>query len=168
MIVRYWQPFQELETLRQQLDQVFDDVTHAVDGDAVTWTPAVRLVESGDHYLLTVLLPGVNPDDVDVQVTRESVAISGQRQALAVAEGDRVLYDNIRYGTFRRVVNLPEAVRNDAVTADFTDGLLSLTLPKVEEVRNKVVKINLGQRDANRTDAIPAEAAGSETPEASA
>jgi HSP20 family protein len=152
MIVRYWQPFQEIETLRHQLDQVFEDVTNAVDGNVVTWTPAIRLVEHGDSYVLTAQLAGVQPSEVDVQVTRDSVAISGQRSQPETPEGDRVLYENIRYGTFRRVVNLPEAVRNDAVTAEFSQGLLTLTLPKVEEARNKVVKINLSQL----TDAAPA------------
>ena len=108
----------------------------------------MRLVESAEHYTLTAQLAGVNPDDIDIHVTRESVAISGDRPTVATPEGDTVLYDNSRYGTFRRVVNLPEAVRNDAVTAEYTNGLLVLTLPKVEEVVNKVVKISLGQPQA--------------------
>lgn len=162
MIVRYWQPFQEIETLRNQLDKVFEDVTSVVDGTSVTWTPAVRLVESGDHYRLTVQLPGLNPADVDVQVTREAVVITGQRREPEVTEGDRVLYDNRRYGSFRRVVNLPDPVRNEAVTADFNHGLLTLTLPKVEDARNKVVKINLGHLATNPADAIAPETDGAD------
>jgi HSP20 family protein len=146
MIVRYWQPFEEIDTLRRQFDRALGDLVTGNDaGDEVTWTPAVRLVESAGHYTLTAQLAGVNPDDIDIHVTRESVAISGDRPEVEATEGDTVLYDNHRYGTFRRVVNLPEAVRNDAVTAEYTNGLLVLTLPKVEEVVNKVVKINLGQ-----------------------
>ncbi|WP_008315300.1 Hsp20/alpha crystallin family protein [Leptolyngbya sp. PCC 6406] len=143
MIVRYWQPFQEVETLRRQLDQVFEDITNVVDPSTTTWTPAIRLVESGDTYRLTVQLAGVNADDLDVQVTRESVLLSGKRQAPEIAERDRILYENIHYGAFQRVVNLPNAVQNEAVTAEFNQGLLTLTLPKVEAARNKVVKINL-------------------------
>jgi HSP20 family protein len=144
MIVRYWQPFEEIDTLRRQFDRALGDLV-SNDAASVTWTPAVRLVESAEHYTLTAQLAGINPDDIDIHVTRESVAISGDRPAFEANEGDTVLYDNHRYGTFRRVVNLPEAVRNDAVTAEYINGLLVLTLPKVEEVRNKVVKINLGQ-----------------------
>ncbi|NER85340.1 MAG: Hsp20/alpha crystallin family protein [Leptolyngbya sp. SIO1D8] len=147
MIVRYWHPFQEVDTLRRQLDKVFDDVNHVLETNVITWTPAVRLIETEDDYRLTVQLAGMDPDAIDVQVTREAVVIAGDRKQPEVAEGDRVLYSDIRYGTFRRVVNLPEAVQNDAVVADFNNGLLTLTLPKVEEVRNKVVKINLGQSD---------------------
>ncbi len=145
MIVRYWQPFEEIDTLRRQFDRAFGDLVSGNDAATVTWTPAVRLVESAEHYTLTAQLAGVSPDDIDIHVTRESVAISGDRPEIAAPEGDTVLYDNARYGTFRRVVNLPETVRNDAVTAEYTNGLLVLTLPKVEEVVNKVVKISVGQ-----------------------
>ncbi|MEO1094032.1 MAG: Hsp20/alpha crystallin family protein [Cyanobacteria bacterium J06638_28] len=154
MMVRYWSPFQEMETLRRQLDQVFDEVTNVADSAPTRWVPAMRLIEAGDTYVLTVQLPGVNAEDVDVQVTRETVEIKGDRKATENAEGTRTLYDNIRYGTFHRVVNLPEAVQNDSVTADFHQGLLTLTLPKVEEARNQVVKINLGQVNGTEQPAI--------------
>lgn len=143
MIVRYWHPFQEVETLRHQLDSVFNEVSNAIETAPTAWTPAIRLVENGDRYTLTVQLAGLNPDAIDIQATRENIVITGARQDVEVAEGDRVLYDNINYGAFRRVVNLPEAIQNDAIEANFEQGFLMLTLPKVEEVRNKVVKINL-------------------------
>lgn len=161
MMVRYWSPFQEMETLRRQLDQVFGEVANTADPTATAWTPAIRLVESGDGFVLTAQLPGVKAEDLDIQVTRESVEIRGELKAPADAEGDRVLYDNTRYGTFHRVVNLPEAVRNDAVTADFEHGLLTLTLPKVDEARHKVVKINLGAAQP----AIAEQAESTEAPE---
>ena len=145
MIVRYWHPFQEVETLRRQLDSVFNEVSNVIETAPSAWTPAVRLAENDDHYVLTVQLSGINPDAIDIEATRENVVISGERRQAEVSEGDRVLHDDIHYGHFRRVVNLPEAIQNDAVEADFEHGFLTLTLPKVEEVRNKVVKINLGQ-----------------------
>ncbi|MGD1909218.1 MAG: Hsp20/alpha crystallin family protein [Leptolyngbyaceae cyanobacterium] len=158
MIVRYWQPFEEIDTLRRQFDRAFGDLVTG--NDAVTWTPAIRLVESANHYTLTAQLAGVNPDAIDIHVTRESVAISGDRPAVEVAEAETLLYDNHRYGTFRRVVNLSEAVQNEAVTAEYTNGLLVLTLPKVEEVRNKVVKINLGQLQSDESTVESADTEG--------
>ncbi|NEQ44605.1 MAG: Hsp20/alpha crystallin family protein [Leptolyngbya sp. SIOISBB] len=143
MIVRYWHPFQEVETLRHQLDNVFNEVSNAIETAPITWSPAFRLVENDDRYVLTVQLAGISPDAIDVQATRESIVITGERQQAEVAEGERLLYDNVNYGAFRRVVNLPEAIQNDAVEANFEQGFLTLTLTKVEEVRNKVVKISL-------------------------
>ena len=153
-MVRYWHPLQEMETFRRQFDHMFNEVTSAIESTPVRLTPAVRLVESGDTYVLTVRLPGVNPDNIDVQVTPESVEIKGELKAPELSDGSRIVYDDTRYGHFHRVVNLPEAVRNDAIAADFNHGLLTLTLPKVEEVRNKVVKINLGKITSSQQPAL--------------
>jgi len=155
MIVRYWHPFQEVESLRRQLDSVFSEVSNVIETAPTTWTPAIRLVENGDRYVLTIQLAGINPDVIDIQATRESLVISGERQQPEVLEGDRVLHDDIRYGSFRRVVNLPEAIQNDAVEANFEHGFLTLTLPKIEEVRNKVVKISLNGGNETATEELP-------------
>ena len=155
MIVRYWHPFQEVDTLRRQLDSVFNEVSNVMETAPTAWTPAIRLVENGDRYVLTVQLSGLNPDTIDIQATRESLVISGERQQPEVGESDRVLHDDIRYGTFRRVVNLPEAIQNEAIEANFEHGFLTLTLPKVEEVRNKVVKINLNGQTENVPQELP-------------
>ena len=155
MIVRYWHPFQEVETLRHQLDSVFNEVSNAFDTAPTAWTPAIRLVEYEEQYVLTIQLSGITPDSLDIQATRESIMISGERQQPGVAEGGRVLHDDIHYGTFRRVVNLPEAIQNDAVEASFEHGFLTLTLPKVEEVRNKVVKISLNGQAADVPQELP-------------
>ncbi|MEM9137529.1 MAG: Hsp20/alpha crystallin family protein, partial [Cyanobacteria bacterium P01_F01_bin.42] len=92
---------------------------------------------------LTSYLPGIDADNVDIQVTRESVLITGQRQRQELPEGHRALYSNVRYGQFRRLVELPYEVQNGNVKASFDDGVLTLTLPKVEEEKNKVVKLSL-------------------------
>ncbi|MGD1941567.1 MAG: Hsp20/alpha crystallin family protein [Leptolyngbyaceae cyanobacterium] len=158
MIVRYWHPFQEVETLRRQLDSVFNEVSNVIETAPSAWTPAVRLVENDDRYVLTVQLSGIAPDAINIEATRENVVVSGERRQAEVAEGDRVLHDDIHYGHFLRVVNLPEAIQNDAVEANFDNGFLTLTLPKVEEVRNKVVKINLGQSANTMADLPQADA----------
>ncbi len=165
MIVRYWHPFQEVETLRRQLDRVFEDVSAVMEAAPTTWTPAVRLVETPDHYVLTMLLAGLAPEAIDVQVTRESVEIAGDRAKPESAEGDRVLHDDVPYGHFRRVINLPEAIQHESVEADFTHGVLTLTLPKVVEAQNKVVKISLGQRElpADATPVMEASETATET-----
>jgi len=155
MIVRYWHPFQEVESLRRQLDSVFNEVSNVIETAPTAWTPAIRLVENGDRYVLTIQLAGINPDVIDIQATRERLVISGKRQQPEVLEGDRVLHDDIRYGSFRRVVNLPEAIQNDAVEANFEHGFLTLTLPKIEEVRNKVVKISLNGGNETATEELP-------------
>lgn len=162
MIVRrYWQPFQEFNTVKQQLDQLFDDFA-GVETAPTTWTPAVSLVETEDALTLHVQLPGVNADNIDVQASREVVAISGDRTTPELGESQKLRRNEFRYGSFRRVVSLPVAIDPKSVTADYEAGILMLTLPKAEDERNKVVKVSV----AGTKPAAIAEATESEATEA--
>lgn len=146
MMIRYWNPAQETNTLSRQLDRLFDDFMGIREANAdTTWTPSIELIEQGDALQLTSYLPGVNADDVDIQVTKESVLITGQRKRSELEEGHQALYSDVRYGQFRRLIQLPLAVQNAKVEASFDNGILSLVLPKVEEEKNKVVKLSLGK-----------------------
>lgn len=146
MIVRrYLDPFTEINAIRRQINDIFGDFAPETSVQT-DWVPAVRLVDSGDEYRLTVHLPGINAADVDVQVTADAVSVSGQRVVAEATEDAKVLYDDAHYGHFHRVINLPDAVQNGEAKADFSDGVLTLTLPKVVEARNKVVKISLGDK----------------------
>ncbi len=142
MLVRYWQPWREIETLRRQMDQVFDELTQTSSTEAA-WTPAVELKDTGDALVLRAQLPGIDAKDLDIQVTKEAVSIAGEHREEQKTEKDGFFRSEFRYGKFQRVIPLPVHVQNDRVSADYKDGILSLTLPKVEEVRNKAVKINL-------------------------
>ncbi len=142
LVRRYWQPFSEMNTVKQQLDQLFDELSN-VESAPTTWTPAATLVESEDALTLHVQLPGVNADEIDIQASREVVAISGSRPVFEVGEGETIRRNEFRYGSFRRVVSLPEAIDHTAVSANYEAGILVLHLPKAEEARNKVVKVSV-------------------------
>jgi HSP20 family protein len=143
LIRRYLDPISEINAIRRQINDVFGDLTT----EALTkadWAPALRLVDQGHDFVLPVHLAGVNAADLDVQVSADVVSIAGTRNQPELPTEAKVLYDDTRYGSFHRLVNLPDGVQNDQAVADFTNGVLTLTLPKVVEARNKVVKINLG------------------------
>ncbi|MEG3959650.1 Hsp20/alpha crystallin family protein [Microcoleus sp. herbarium2] len=145
MLMRSWQPFTEIETMRQQLDKVFDQLATTKDKSEATWMPAVEFVDAGDNFLLKAQLPGINPKDIDVQVTREAISISGERRCENTNKKSGYVRSEFRYGKFHRLLTLPTHIQNDCVQAEYKDGILMLTLPKVAEARNKVVKINLAQ-----------------------
>ncbi|PSN12190.1 heat-shock protein Hsp20 [filamentous cyanobacterium CCP5] len=143
MIVRYWNPLQEIETASRQMDEVFNRFSNVEIANSTTWTPAIRLIDAGDGYQLTVLLPGIAPEDVDVQASQEAIAISGSRKMAELADTAKILHDDASYGSFRRVVYLPEAIQHQAIEANFGQGMLTLMLPKQVKPENKVVKIEL-------------------------
>lgn len=143
MLVRYWQPLREIETLRRQFDRMFDNLIQS-DGDAQpTWAPTIELLDAGDSVVLKAQLPGVDVNDLDVQVSRGAVSISGEHR-FEKRQEQGYYHSEFRYGKFQRVVSLPVAIENTEITADYKDGVLVLTLPKAAEARNKTVKVNLG------------------------
>lgn len=140
-----WQPWQEIETLSRQIDRLFDVAPVGRDAASVTqtWTPAIELKATDAAFVLRAELPGIDAKDLDIQVTREAVSLAGNYQAEAKHEDGKLFRSEFRYGSFRRVIPLPAVVQNDQVQADFTNGILTLTLPKLVNNRPQVVKVNL-------------------------
>ena len=139
MLVRYWQPWREIDTIRRQFDQMFDSVA----GDNAMWTPAIELKDIGNEFVLRAQLPGIDAKDLDVQVTKDAVSLSGEHRQENRSEENGFFRSEFRYGKFQRVIPLPTEVQNDTVKAEFKEGILSLTLPKVEQA--KVVKLDLAE-----------------------
>jgi HSP20 family protein len=139
-----WQPFSELETLRTQMDQVFEQLAGVERNDTPNWKPAIELQDTEENLILRAEVPGIEGKDLDIRVTREAVAISGEHRYQKQANERGYFRSEFRYGKFHRVIPLPVAIQNDQVQADFQHGILTLTLPKVTEARRTVVKVNLG------------------------
>lgn len=100
--------------------------------------------ETSDAIHLKLEIPGLEASDIDVQVSAEAVSISGERKEETKTEENGMKRTEFRYGSFRRVIPLPGRVQNTNVQAEYKNGILNLTLPKAEEEKNKVVKVNIG------------------------
>jgi HSP20 family protein len=145
MMIRRWQPIDAMETLRRQIDQVFDEFKDLSNDRSLPWVPAIELQDTPENLILRALLPGVDRNDIDIHVTREAVSIAGERRYPKGAEDRGYFRSEWSYGKFHRVVALPLPVQHERASANFCDGILTLTLPKSEEYRHRVVKINLGE-----------------------
>jgi HSP20 family protein len=151
MLTRYWQPLREVGILRRDFDRMFNDLSVPVSSGSIDWTPAIELNDTGDNLVLRAVLPGIDVKDVNIQVTNEAVLLSGEHHYEQKTEDNKLFKSEFRYGKFQRVIPLPVAIINDQVQAEYKDGILTLTLPKVVEEKNKVVKINLA--DLNQANA---------------
>lgn len=137
-----------MNSLQRQLNHLFDDaLTPDNWGDFgnLSKIPAAELTETDDAVHLKLEVPGMEAKDLDVQVMVDRVAIAGERKSETKTEEDGRTRSEFRYGKFSRVIPLPARIQNTNVTADYKDGILNLTLPKAEEEKNKVVKVNLLQ-----------------------
>lgn len=147
-----WEPLREMDMLRRQMDHLFDDLNTVSRGSSnlpgktqTTWVPAIEIKQSDSDVVLRAEVPGVAAKDLDVQVTRDAVLISGEHRHEKQTEEKGHFRSEFRYGKFQRAVPLPAQIQNDQVGAEFKDGILTLTLPKVEAERRKVVRISLGE-----------------------
>nr|WP_245562124.1 Hsp20/alpha crystallin family protein [Stanieria cyanosphaera] len=107
--------------------------------------PAAELTDTEDAIHLKLEVPGMSAKDLDIQVTVDHVSISGERKSETKSEENGKVHSEFRYGKFSRVIPLPARIQNSNVTAEYKNGILNLTLPKAEEEKNKVVKVNLGE-----------------------
>jgi len=97
-----WQPFQEVETLRRQMDHMFDELIGSERQSATSWQPAIELQDTEDNLMLRAEIPGVDGKDIDIHVTREAVAISGEHRFEKTQR--RLLPLRVPYGNFQRVI----------------------------------------------------------------
>ena len=139
-----YNPWREMNTLQRQLDNIFDDViVPTVNRLDSTQFPAAELIENPDYFLLKLEIPGIDKSDLDIQVTANNISVSGERINKTKSDDQRNTRSEFRYGKFHRVISLPKKIQNTNVTAKYKDGILHLTLPKREDEKNKVVKVNL-------------------------
>lgn len=142
-LLRFY-PLSDIDSLHRQMNKIFDDLTRFDNSNSTMWKPAIELIDNEDSLTLRAMVLGVDKKDIDISVTREAVKISGEYNHNQEHKDKGYYVSEFNYGKFERTVNLPVFVQNDKVTADYQNGILTLTLPKVEEVKNKVFKINLG------------------------
>lgn len=142
-LVRF-QPFQEIDSLQREMNRLFESITDFDRPNNYRPTyPAVELHENDEVILLKLEVPGLKREDLDIQATAEAIIISGERKTETKTEEKGTVKSEFRYGRFRRVIPLPVRIQNTQISAEYNDGILNLTLPKAEEERNKVVKVNL-------------------------
>lgn len=140
-LVRY-NPWPEIDTLQSQLTRLFDDTLFPTtwrDFGSFPKVPKAELSETEEAIVLKLEVPGMEAKDLNVEVTEDTVSISGERQE----ENKDNTHSEFHYGKFHRVIPLPKRIQNTNVTAEYKDGVLNLSLPFRKEEKNKVVKVNL-------------------------
>lgn len=126
-------------TLNRALDQAFNSVA-----GSRMWVPALDVAERGDAYVIYVELPGVSPDQVDVSFEQNVLTIRGTKPASFDVSTDgevRVFAAERVHGTFERSVRLPEFVDAERIDASFTNGLLTVTVPKAQAAQPRKISV---------------------------
>jgi len=141
-------PFRELLSLRRTMDRMRDrnqdrTLEEWSDGETHWINPYTDMYETDDNLVIQIDLPGLKPDDVDITINGDMLNIKGEFKEDNESNGNAgsVTLRERRYGFFRRNFRLPSGVDADHVDAVFDQGVLKLTLPKVEEAKTKQIEI---------------------------
>jgi len=149
-------PFGLLRQMTSELDRVFDEpfwrsfrrpFQPVPAAGGMTWSPEIEVFEK-DHRLVTkVDLPGMKKEDVKVEVTDDHLAISGERKSETEEKKDAFYRSEREYGSFYRVVPLPEGVKLEDVKATFADGVLEVSVPLPAKPEAKVRKVEIQESE---------------------
>ena len=139
-----WEPVREMMTLREALDRLFDDAFTRPLSIRGGWSslPAIDMYQTDDEIVVKVVLPGMKTDDVQIKVTGDMLTLRGEMKHEEEKKDKAWHIRQHRYGHFERSIPLPTQVIADQAKAEFENGILTVTLPKAEEVKPKTITVN--------------------------
>jgi len=148
-----WDPTRELSSLQAEMNRLFSSffdspasTGSAGNGQSAArrWYPAMDLVESDDHFVLRVDLPGLSEDDVKIEVENDTLVVSGERKETHEQKREGFYRLERSMGAFSRSLSLPEGIDADQVSASFDRGVLEVRIPKPEQRKPRRVEISVG------------------------
>lgn len=151
MAIVRWDPFGEALRLQRDMDRVFarlgaPERTGAGAGESVAWMPRIDVKRTGDDIVVRAELPGIKPEDVDIELTDNVLTIRGERKFEEEKENEGWLVRESTYGSFERALSIPEGVDPASITASYTDGMLEVHVPKaLEAVKPRTTKIEVAK-----------------------
>ena len=141
-----WGSLDRWANLRDEINTLFEGPTWSNPGRQAQlfngWTPALDLYQTNDDVVAVVELPGMRKEDIEISLHDGMLTISGERKD-ENQNGDKDGRTERFVGKFRRSVSLPTRVDSNKVTANYKDGILTVTLPKAEEVKPKQIQVNV-------------------------
>lgn len=140
-----WQPTTDMLSLRDAMDRLFEDswVSNRGWGNMPgAWAePNLDVYETPDNVVVKAVIPGVKPEDVEITVKGNYLAISGETKEETETKDKNYLRRETRAGTFSRMVELPGGLQSDKADAKFEHGILTVTFPKAEQVKAKKIQV---------------------------
>jgi HSP20 family protein len=167
-IVRRQTPFGELVSLRQAMDRLFEDsfvrprMWGGQAGESAGLALDARMNQ--DELVVQAALPGVRPEDVEITIENGTLTITGETRTETKDEKDQYLLQEIRRGSFVRSVTLPNGLEPDRASASFDNGVLSLRIPRAEQVKPRTIRISPTSDGTAQSLSAETDASGGEQP----
>jgi HSP20 family protein len=136
-----WDPFADVrQAMDRALEESFRPLRVLRGFEEIAPLP-IDIYHTPNEVVVKASLPGVKPEDVDITISGDTLSIKGETKTEEEVEREDYLYQERRYGSFSRVITLPGSLQTDKAEATFENGVLTLTIPKLEEVKPKSIKV---------------------------
>lgn len=136
-------PSHDMRRLQREIDGIFDSFfsPSSNENEGASWAPRVDLSETEDAYLVHVDVPGMQKEDLNIDVHEGRLTISGERNAEQQDDGHKYVRVERSYGRFYRSFTLPQTVKEDEIEATYENGVLSVRVPKAEETKPRRIEV---------------------------
>ena len=139
-----WEPFRDMVSLRDAMDRLFEDSFIRPSRfwpDLGAGELAIDMYQTANDVVVKASLPGVKPEEVDISITGDTLTIKGEHKEEQEAKEEDYFRKERRYAAFSRSLTIPVSIKSDKAEAAIENGVLTLTLPKAEEVKPKQIKV---------------------------
>jgi HSP20 family protein len=147
MAITRWRPFRDVVSIQDEMNRLFDDFfgrpvlkTGWTEG---VWSPTVDISEDKENVIIKSEMPGMSKDDVKISIQDNVLTLKGEKKQEKEEKDKNYHRIERNYGSFCRSFQLPTSVKSDKVKASYKDGVLSVTLPKTEEVKPKEIPVSI-------------------------
>jgi HSP20 family protein len=147
MVLRRWEPFQELRQMQENMNRLWHSFSSGEGNgqDVESWAIPLDVVQQGDNIVVKATVPGVNPEDIDVSIENDVLSIKGHTKEEREHQEGNYLMRERRSGSFYRALRLPDTVDSDKAQPHYEHGVLSITFPRMESKKAKRLQITRGQ-----------------------
>lgn len=148
MAIVRWDPFGEMTRMQRDMDRIFSRMGQGQGqggGGEMAWMPKIDVKRAGDDVVVRAELPGMRPEDVDVELQDNILTISGERKQEEQRENEGWLIQESNYGSFERSLSIPEGVDAGAISANFDNGVLEVRVPQAfKQMEPQRTRIQIG------------------------
>ena len=139
-----WKPFRDYLGMHETVNKMFkDEYLGEQENNANTWSPVTDIYEDSDKYLLKMEVPGLSNKDINIEFNGDILTVKGERKDDRETNEENYHRVESYTGKFSRSFSMPKTIAADKIKADMKNGIISIQVPKVEEVKPKAITINV-------------------------
>jgi HSP20 family protein len=140
-----WEPLRELASLQSEMSRFMNGVLEGTGRTTQSWVPAVDVWETEDELVYAFDLPGIPEEDIAIEFEDGALTVSAERDRDHKVEGDRFYRYERRFGSFSRTIGLPQGVSEDAIKANYENGVLEIHVAKPEQPKPRRIQVGSAQ-----------------------